>query len=105
MPTPFMCADAHHHLANWTEKEAAAHKTETSFLKVKFGVFCHTEQQPTANGGGGESDGVLGFSRFHFWTGSSVATNDLAPVLQPLEATCHPVLHNTCATASPHREV
>jgi len=51
----------------------------------------------------GESGGVLGFSRFHFWTGSSVSSNALAPVLQPLEATCRPVLHahmKTSTTAS-----
>ena len=96
MSTPFMCTDEYQFPAKWTEKEAAAYKTETSFPKVKFGVFCYTEQQPNANGGGGESGGVLGFSRFHFWTGSSVSSNALAPVLQPLEATCHPALHDTC---------
>jgi len=80
MSTPFMCMDEYQFPAEWTEKEAAAYKTETSFPKVKFGVFCYTEQQPNANASGGERGGVLGFSRFHFWTGSSVSSNDLVSV-------------------------
>jgi len=52
MSTSFMCADECQFPAKWTEKGAAAYKTETSFPKVKFGVFCCMEQQPNANGGG-----------------------------------------------------
>jgi len=71
MSTPYMMTDEYCEPEHWTEEEAAAFRTEQNFPKVKFAVVCFTEQQPNANGGGGESGGVLGFNRFHVWTGSA----------------------------------
>ena len=96
MSTPYMMTDEYREPERWTEEEAAAFRTEKKFPKVKFAVVCFTEQQPNANGGGGESGGVLGFNRFHVWTGSAKNSQVWAPVLKPLEKTCHPMLHTTC---------
>ena len=95
MSTPYMMTDEYREPERWTEEEAAAFRTEKKFPKVKFAVVCFTEQQPNANGGGGESGGVLGFNRFHVWTGSVKNSQVWAPVLKPLEKTCHPMLHTT----------
>ena len=95
MSTPYMMTDEYTPPERWTEEEAAAFRTEKAFPKVKFAVVCYTEQQPNANGGGGNSGGVLGFNRFHIWTGSAKNSDIWAPVLKPLEATCHPMLHQT----------
>jgi len=93
MSTPYMMTDECCEPEHWAEEEAAAFRTKQAFPKVKFAVVCFTEQQPNANGGGGESGGVLGFNRFHVWTGSAKNSDVRAPVLKPLEETCHHMLH------------
>jgi len=96
MSTPYMMTDEYIKPEHWTEEEAAAFRTEKAFPQVKFALVCFTEQQPHANGGGGESGRVLGFNRFHIWTGSAKNIAVWASVLKPLEKTCHPMLHVAC---------